>query len=249
MLPARRHHPRRGRGRGAGRTPRRLRAAGQRGDRADLEHELRGQRTAEFGELDDMVLHAGPRSIDVLELDPRVGIACSRSTSPPSSAWPSSQVSGWPRVGRGKIIAIASMLSFSGGFRARGLRGVQGRRRAADEGAVDEGARAERGVNVNAITPGYVRTELNQHIWEPIRCAPSRCWRGFPAGRFGRGRRTWPGRASSSRRPRRDYVHGDRCCRSTAAGSPGSCRSPRVRFRASTSAARRRRAVSRPGAA
>jgi 2-deoxy-D-gluconate 3-dehydrogenase len=84
--------------------------------------------------------------------------------------------------GSGKIITIASMLSFSGGFRAAPY--------AASKGGVAQLTKAlatelaPRGVNVNAIAPGYVQTELNRHIWsDPDRSG--QVLARLPAGRWG----------------------------------------------------------------
>jgi 2-deoxy-D-gluconate 3-dehydrogenase len=84
--------------------------------------------------------------------------------------------------GGGTIVTIASMLSFSGGFRAAAY--------AASKGGVAQLTKAlstelaPLGINVNAIAPGYVRTELNQHIWtDPVRS--EQVLARLPAGRFG----------------------------------------------------------------
>jgi 2-deoxy-D-gluconate 3-dehydrogenase len=84
--------------------------------------------------------------------------------------------------GRGKIVTIASMLSFSGGFRAAPY--------AASKGGVAQLTKAlatelaPRGINVNAIAPGYVQTDLNRHIWsDPDRNA--QVLARLPAGRWG----------------------------------------------------------------
>jgi 2-deoxy-D-gluconate 3-dehydrogenase len=84
--------------------------------------------------------------------------------------------------GRGKLILIASMLSFFGGFRAAAY--------AASKGGVSQLTKAlatelaPRGVNVNAIAPGYVRTDLNRHVWsDPVRA--EQVLGRIPAGRWG----------------------------------------------------------------
>jgi 2-deoxy-D-gluconate 3-dehydrogenase len=84
--------------------------------------------------------------------------------------------------GRGKLILIASMLSFFGGFKAAAY--------AASKGGISQLTKAlatelaPSGVNVNALAPGYVRTDLNRHVWtDPVRAEAvlSR----IPAGRWG----------------------------------------------------------------
>lgn len=64
--------------------------------------------------------------------------------------------------GRGKIVALASLLSFQGGMRVPAY--------AASKGAVAQLVKAlsnewaGQGVNVNAIAPGYVETEMNEAL-------------------------------------------------------------------------------------
>lgn len=66
--------------------------------------------------------------------------------------------------GRGKIINMASMTSFIGGYRAPAY--------AASKGAVAQLTKAlcnewaQHGVNVNAIAPGYLATEMNRPLIE-----------------------------------------------------------------------------------
>ena len=84
--------------------------------------------------------------------------------------------------GAGKIINLASMTSFIGGYRAPAY--------AASKGAVAQLTKAlcnewaGRGVNVNAIAPGYIDTELNS----PLKADTARVAeiaRRIPAGRWG----------------------------------------------------------------
>jgi 2-deoxy-D-gluconate 3-dehydrogenase len=86
------------------------------------------------------------------------------------------------RQGSGKIINVASMLSFSGGLKATSY--------AASKGGVAQLTKAlanewsGKGVNVNAIAPGYIRTELNKHIWsDPVR--NQQILDRLPSGRWG----------------------------------------------------------------
>jgi 2-deoxy-D-gluconate 3-dehydrogenase len=84
--------------------------------------------------------------------------------------------------GRGKLILIASMLSFFGGFRAAAY--------AASKGGVSQLTKAlatelaASGVNVNALAPGYVRTDLNRHVWSDPERGSAVLGR-IPAGRWG----------------------------------------------------------------
>ncbi len=91
----------------------------------------------------------------------------------------------YPRMserGRGKIIHIASMYAFFGGLRVTAY--------AASKGALAQMTKslslewAKEGINVNAIAPGYVRTELNRHIWSDPERAEQVLAR-IPAGRWG----------------------------------------------------------------
>ena len=65
---------------------------------------------------------------------------------------------------RGKIITVASMLTFQGGLNASAY--------AASKGGVGQLTKAlsnewaPHGVNVNAIAPGYIKTKLNKHVWQ-----------------------------------------------------------------------------------
>lgn len=106
--------------------------------------------------------------------------------------------------GYGKIITIASMLSFGGGLRAAAY--------AASKGGVAQLTKAlanewsGRGVNVNAIAPGYIQTRINQHIWkDPVRS--EQVLARLPSGRWGqpddlKGAVVFLSSAAS------DYVHG-----------------------------------------
>jgi 2-dehydro-3-deoxy-D-gluconate 5-dehydrogenase len=85
--------------------------------------------------------------------------------------------------GSGKIVNIASLLSFQGGLRVSSY--------AASKGGVSQltmalaNEWAPHGVNVNAISPGYVKTALNARIWrdDPERTAQIDV--RIPAGRWG----------------------------------------------------------------
>ncbi len=85
--------------------------------------------------------------------------------------------------GHGKIISVASMLSFQGGMHVPGYtaakHGVAGLTKAlANEWAA-------RGVQVNAVAPGYVETANTEPLRaDPVREAEIRA--RIPAGRWGR---------------------------------------------------------------
>lgn len=101
-----------------------------------------------------------------------------------SSVWLLCQLAGKHMVGqqRGKIINIASMLSFSGGFRAAAYAASKGGVAQLTKALANEWA--SQGVNVNAIAPGYIKTKLNRHIWTDQARAEQVLAR-LPAGRWG----------------------------------------------------------------
>ena len=107
--------------------------------------------------------------------------------------------------GRGKIVNIASMLSFQGGVRVSSYAASKGGVAQLTMALANEWA--PHGVNVNAIAPGYVKTELNARIWrdDPERTAQIHA--RIPAGRWGEpadlgGAVVFLSSAAS------DYVHG-----------------------------------------
>jgi 2-deoxy-D-gluconate 3-dehydrogenase len=85
--------------------------------------------------------------------------------------------------GQGKVIFTASLLSFQGGITVPGYtaakHGVAGLTKAlANEWA-------PHGVNVNAIAPGYFRTELTAGIWRDDPARNAEILARLPAGRWG----------------------------------------------------------------
>lgn len=106
--------------------------------------------------------------------------------------------------GKGKIINLASMLSFSGGYRVAAY--------AASKGAISQLTMAlanewsGKGVNVNAIAPGYIKTQMNPHVWkDPVRS--EQILARIPAGRWGEPD-DMKGAAVFLASPASDYVHG-----------------------------------------
>jgi 2-deoxy-D-gluconate 3-dehydrogenase len=136
-----------------------------------------------LGQVDILVpCHGMVQAGDVLEQEPDVFRATLDANL--TSVFELSRLALRPMVerGRGKVILIASMLSFFGGFRAAAY--------AASKGGVSQLTKAlatelaPSGVNVNALAPGYVRTDLNRHVWsDPVR-AEAVLGR-IPAGRWG----------------------------------------------------------------
>lgn len=107
-------------------------------------------------------------------------------------------------AGRGKIITIASMLSFGGGLRAAAYAASKGGVAQLTKALANEWA--AKGINVNAIAPGYIKTPLNQHIWkDPVRS--EQILARLPSGRWGTpgdlaGAAVFLASAAS------DYIHG-----------------------------------------
>jgi 2-deoxy-D-gluconate 3-dehydrogenase len=84
--------------------------------------------------------------------------------------------------GRGKIVNIASLLSFQGGINVVGYAAAKGGVAQLTKALANEWA--PRGVNVNAIAPGYIRTDNTA----PLQADPVRnrqILERIPAGRWG----------------------------------------------------------------
>jgi 2-dehydro-3-deoxy-D-gluconate 5-dehydrogenase len=98
--------------------------------------------------------------------------------------------------GSGKIVTVASMLSFSGGLNVPAYAASKGGVAQLTKALANEWA--PHGLNVNAIAPGYFRTELTAVIWrdDPERNAG---W-GEPAD--------LAGAIVFLASPASDYVHG-----------------------------------------
>jgi 2-deoxy-D-gluconate 3-dehydrogenase len=108
------------------------------------------------------------------------------------------------RGGRGKVVNVASLLSFQGGIRVASYtaskHGIAGLTKVlANEWAA-------RGINVNAIAPGYIATNNT----EALRADPDRSaaiLSRIPAGRWGRAEDI-AGTAVFLASPAADYIHG-----------------------------------------
>lgn len=89
------------------------------------------------------------------------------------------------KQGKGKIINVASMLSFFGGFTVPAY--------AASKGAVAQLTKAfanewaSQGINVNAIAPGYMATEMNTALLDKNNPRYSEITNRIPAKRWGTG--------------------------------------------------------------
>lgn len=106
---------------------------------------------------------------------------------------------------KGKIINIASMLSFFGGFTVPAY--------AASKGGVAQMTKAlcnewaGQGINVNAIAPGYMDTEMNSALTDPNNPRFQEITGRIPAGRWGVGE-DMKGAAIFLASPASDYVNG-----------------------------------------
>ncbi|UOQ93362.1 2-dehydro-3-deoxy-D-gluconate 5-dehydrogenase KduD [Halobacillus shinanisalinarum] len=106
--------------------------------------------------------------------------------------------------GSGKIINMASMLSFHGGFTVPAY--------AASKGAVMQFTKslanewAEQGVNVNAIAPGYMATEMNTALIDD-ETRNKEILNRIPAKRWGEPK-DLRGAAVFLASPASDYIHG-----------------------------------------
>ena len=84
--------------------------------------------------------------------------------------------------GRGKIVFVASLLSFQGGINVPGYAASKGGVAQLTKALANEWAR--RGVNVNAIAPGYIATDNTQALRDdPMRAG--QILERIPAGRWG----------------------------------------------------------------
>jgi 2-dehydro-3-deoxy-D-gluconate 5-dehydrogenase len=84
--------------------------------------------------------------------------------------------------GRGKIVNITSLLAFQGGIRVPAYAAAKGGLAQLTKALANEWA--GRGVNVNAIAPGYMRTDNTQALFhDPVR--NEQITGRIPAGRWG----------------------------------------------------------------
>src|SRR2546428_4952979 len=83
----------------------------------------------------------------------------------------------------GKIVNVASMLSFSGGVKVSSYAASKGGVAQLTKALANEWAAF--GVNVNAIAPGYIKTQLNTHIWRDDPERSAQILARLPAGRWG----------------------------------------------------------------
>lgn len=106
---------------------------------------------------------------------------------------------------RGKIITVASMLSFFGGLTVPAY--------AASKGAVVQMTKAlcnewaKKGINVNSIAPGYMATDMNTALMKPENPRYAAITARIPAGRWGT-REDVKGPCIFLASPASDYLNG-----------------------------------------
>lgn len=106
--------------------------------------------------------------------------------------------------GRGKIVNIASLLAFQGGVTVPGYAAAKGGLAQVTKALANEWA--GRGVNVNAIAPGYMRTDNTRALVEdPVRYR--QILERIPAARWGEPA-DLGGAVVFLAAPASDYVHG-----------------------------------------
>ncbi|MCM3160780.1 SDR family oxidoreductase [Metabacillus litoralis] len=105
---------------------------------------------------------------------------------------------------KGKIINIASLVSFQGGITVPAYTAAKGAVGQLTKALANEWS--SQGVNVNAIVPGYIATEMNTAlINDPVRSR--QILERIPAGRWG-SPEDFKGTAVYLASPLSDYVHG-----------------------------------------
>src|SRR5438034_2922021 len=136
-----------------------------------------------FGRLDILVNNAGTirraPAVDYSEEDWAVVIEVNLS-----SVFRLSQLAGRQMIaqGKGKIINIASLLSFQGGITVPAYAASKGGVAQLTKALANEWA--GKGVNVNAIAPGYMRTENTRALQED-ETRNRQILERIPAGRWG----------------------------------------------------------------
>ena len=190
-----------------------------------------------MGRLDILVNNAGiiRRQPAAEHSDEDWDDGASRSTSRASSgcaAQPGAHM--LERGGGGKIVNIASLLSFQGGITVPGYAAAKGGVAQLTKALANEWA--PQGINVNAIAPGYMETDNTEALREdPVRSR--QILERIPAGRWGDAGRSRRARWSSWRRARPTTCTAT-CWSSTAAGWAAETRQGNERLQAGVPAGR-----------
>ena len=177
---------------------------------ADLRHpercpELIAATVANLGSIDILVNNAGTirraPAVDFSELDWNEVIATNLT-----SVFRLSQSAGRHMLaqGSGKIVNIASLLSFQGGVRVPAYAAAKGGVAQITKALANEWA--EKGVQVNAIAPGYMDTDNTEALRnDPVRSR--QILERIPAGRWGSPQDV-AGAAVFLASPASDYING-----------------------------------------
>jgi 2-dehydro-3-deoxy-D-gluconate 5-dehydrogenase len=102
-------------------------------------------------------------------------------------------------------VNIASMLSFSGGLNVVSYTASKGGVAQLTKALANEWA--SQGVNVNAIAPGYIKTNMNAHIWRDSPARTEQILARLPVGRWG-DPADLKGATVFLASPASDYLHG-----------------------------------------
>jgi 2-deoxy-D-gluconate 3-dehydrogenase len=177
------------------------------GDLADksVPEQLVTQTLAHFGQLDILVNNAGTirraPAVDHSEEDWAMVIEVNLS-----SVFRMCQLAGRHMIkrGSGKIVNIASLLSFQGGVTVPGYAASKGGVAQLTKALANEWAKY--GINVNAIAPGYMRTD-NTTALQADETRNRQILERIPAGRWGEPQ-DMAGPAVFLSSAASDYVHG-----------------------------------------
>ena len=137
----------------------------------------------EYDQLDILVNNAGIQrrapAVDFLEADWDEVLNVNLK-----AVWQLSQQAGRHMVSKqyGKIINVASLLSFQGGFTVPAYAAAKGGVGQLTKALANEWARFN--VNVNAIAPGYIATNMNEALFED-KIRYGQISERIPAGRWG----------------------------------------------------------------
>src|SRR5437016_2456821 len=181
-----------------------LALTGDLGDRA-TPRQLIDNTTAHFGQLDILVNNAGmirrAPAVDYSENDWEKVIEVNLS-----SVFRLSQLAGRHMIerGSGKILNIASLLSFQGGITVPAYAASKGGVAQLTKALANEWA--VKGVNINAIAPGYMRTD-NTRALQQDETRNRQIVERIPAGRWGEPT-DLAGAAVFLCSPASDYVNG-----------------------------------------
>jgi 2-deoxy-D-gluconate 3-dehydrogenase len=183
------------------------RTLGVLGDLSDKEtpRGLVGRVLEEFGRLDILVNNAGTiRRAPAAEYSEEDWASVIEVNL--SSVFRLSQLAGRHMLGRGsgKIVNIASLLSFQGGVTVPAYAASKGGVAQLTKALANEWA--SKGVNVNAVAPGYMRTE-NTAALQRDETRSRQILERIPAGRWGEAE-DLAGAAVFLSSPASDYVHG-----------------------------------------